>query len=266
MSIRAVYAAASGMDALQFKLDMVANNLANANTTAFRRSRPNFEDTYYQHIKLPGLQDANGQRTGVGISVGLGTRVSSTQLQQSQGTPIKTTGPLDLTIVGEGFFQVNDGQQILFTRAGNFTKNVNGEMILGSADRGRLLEPAVTIPQTALEVGISSDGIVSIREQANSAFQQVGQLQLVNFINPQGLLEVGENLYAATSASGDPLPGIPGQSGLGQLRQGFLESSNVEPVTELVDLITSQRCFELNSQVVQAADQQLQVVNNLRRF
>lgn len=266
MTIRALYSAASGMDALQFKLDTTANNLANSSTTAFKRNRANFEDLFYQNVKLPGLQDSQGQLTAVGTSVGLGTRVSSTQVQHTQGTPMTTGAPLDLAILGEGFFQVNDGNQVLYTRAGNFTKNADGAIVFSSSDRGRLLQPNLTIPQDAIEVGISAEGLVTIRQPNNAAFTQLGQIQLVQFVNPQGLMQVGENLYAETAASGTPLPNNPGQNGLGTLRQGFLESSNVEPVTELVDLITTQRNFELNSQVVQAADQQLQVVTNMRRF
>lgn len=267
MTTRALYSAASGMDALQFKLDTTANNLANAGTTAFKRSRVNFEDLFYQQIKLAGTQDTRGQTTAVGTSVGLGTRVESTQLDMRNGSLIDTAGDLDIAIVGEGFFQVQDGgAQPLYTRAGVFAVNADGNVVLASSDRGRLLDPPIQVPQDTLKISISQEGIVSALQPGSSNLTQLGQIQLVKFINPQGLLSLGENLYSQTDASGFPQQGNPGQDGLGVLRQGFLEASNVEPVRELVDLITTQRNFELNSQVIQAADQALQVVNNLRRF
>jgi flagellar basal-body rod protein FlgG len=266
MSLRALNSAATGMEATQFNLDTIANNLANAGTTAFKRSRVNFEDLFYQHLKLPGLQDALGQLTPTGISVGLGTRVQSTAVDHSMGSLLETGGELDVAIVGDGFFQVQDGAEILYTRAGTFSINANGELVLSSADRGRLLEPAITIPQDAEEIGISAAGIVAIRRTGQQQLEELGQLEITRFINPQGLIERGENLFAESAASGAPLTGVPGLEGRGNLRQGFLEASNVEPVRELVDLIKTQRHFELNSQVVQVADQTLQLVANLRRF
>jgi flagellar basal-body rod protein FlgG len=266
MTIRALYSAASGMNALQFKLDTTANNLANAGTTAFKRSRTNFEDVFYQHFKLPGLRDNQGQLTPTGISLGLGTRVSSTQVDMTQGSLLSTGQPLDLAIVGEGFFQVQDGNQFLYTRAGNFTVNDNGDLVIASADRGRLLEPNINIPQDALNISVSEDGFINYQQPNQTNITQLGPIQLVRFINPQGLLALGENLYQQTDASGQPNVSTPGLNGVGTIRGGFLEASNVEPIRELVDLITTQRNFELNSQVVQAADQALQVVNNLRRY
>lgn len=265
MSLRALHSAASGMDANAFHLDTIANNLANAGTTAFKRSRVNFEDLFYEHLKLPGAQDAQGQLTPVGISVGLGTRVASTELDQRMGALLETGGELDVAIVGEGFFQIQDGNQILYTRAGTFTKNAEGNIVLASADRGRLLEPVINIPPDALDITITGDGQVVIRI-AGSTTPTTADIQLARFVNPQGLIQVGENLFAESPASGPPLIGTPGTEAFGQLKQGFLEISNVEPVRELVDLIKTQRNFELNSQVVQAADQMLQLIANLRRY
>ncbi len=147
MSVQAMHSAATGMEAFAFKLDTIANNLANAGTTAFKRSRVNFEDLYYEHLKLPGLQDSNGKLTPTGIAVGLGTRVSSTTVEQTEGQLLQTGGELDVAIVGSGFFQVQDGAEILYTRAGKFTLNSDGEIVMASADKGRLLVPAITIPQ-----------------------------------------------------------------------------------------------------------------------
>jgi flagellar basal-body rod protein FlgG len=254
------------MDAMQFKLDNTANNLANAATTAFKRQRVNFEDLYYQHFRLPGMLDNQSQYTATGVALGLGTRVNSTQQNFIQGSLNDTGNTLDVAIVGDGFFQVQDGNQFLYTRAGNFSLNQQGQVIMTSADRGRLLEPAITIPQDATQISINQDGFVYVMTPGNSQLQQVGQIQLVRYQNPQGLLAVGENLFQQTDASGQPLQSVPGQNGVGVLRQGFLELSNVEPVTELVDLITTQRTFELNSQVMQSADQTLQTIANLRRY
>ncbi len=266
MSLQALYAAATGMEAYQFKLDNTANNLANAGSTGFKRQRVNFEDLYYQQFKPPGAIDNQGQLTPTGIALGLGTRVQATAVDHNQGNLLETEQRYDMAIVGQGFFQVQDGNQTLYSRAGNFNLNNLGQLVLQSADRGRLLNPPITIPQNAISVSISSEGIVNVQLAGQTNQTQVGTIQTVSFINPQGLLQKGENLFAASSASGFPLIGTPGLNGLGQIRQGFLESSNVEPVRELVDLIKTQRNFELNSQVVQAADQTLQLIANLRRF
>lgn len=254
------------MDSLSFKLDTIANNLANAQTTAFKRSRASFEDIYYQHLKLPGTLDSQTKPTANGLAIGLGTRVQSTQIDQSPGSLLDTNGRLDLAIVGDGFFQIQDGSQILYTRAGNFSLNANGDIVLGSADRGRLLEPNINIPQDATDVIVSPEGIVSVLQANATNTTQVGTIQITKFVNPGGLVQLGENLYQDIGAAGSPLTQTPGQQGIGVLRQRFLEASNVEPVRELVDLISTQRNFELNSQVIQAADQALQLVNNLRRF
>ncbi|MCA9116880.1 MAG: flagellar basal-body rod protein FlgG [Planctomycetaceae bacterium] len=266
MGLRAMHSASTGMSASLTQLDVIANNLANASTTAFKRSRVNFEDLYYEHMRLPGAQDSQGKLSPTGISVGLGTRVAATAADHREGSLLETGNQLDLAITGDGFFKVQDGTSILYTRSGAFSVNADGDMVMQSADRGRLIEPAISIPQDATEISISSDGIVSVLQPGSSSLTQVGQIQTVRFVNPQGLLQQGENLYAATDASGTPLEGNPGLEGRGLVRQGFLEQSNVEPVRELVDLIKSQRHFEMNSQVIQAADQLLQLVANLRRF
>lgn len=264
--IRALNSAASGMGALQFKLDVIANNLANAGTTAFKRSRCSFEDQFYQYFKVPGNQDSQAKLSAVGWDVGLGTRVQGTPSDFSNGSLQDSGGSLDMAIVGEGFFQIQNGSQIVYTRAGNFTTNNNGEVVMSSADRGRLLEPQITIPQDTLNISISPDGIVAVQQAGSDQLNQLGTIQLVRFINPNGLIQMGENLYQASQASGQPIISDPGVEGMGTIRQRFLETSNVEPVRELVDLIATQRNFELNSQVVQAADQSLQLVANLRRF
>ncbi len=268
MPTQTLYTAASGMEAMQIKLDVIANNLANANTVAFKRDRANTEDLFYKNLALPGSQDAGGQFSPTGIAVGLGARVSGTQTDYTQGSFDTTNRQLDVAIEGDGFFQVTDPatSQILYTRAGHFDKNADGSLVIGSAGIGRLLDPPIQIPQDATAIEISADGIVSVLQTGNTQLQQVGTLQLARFVNPDGLLKLGENLYTETQASGQAIIGNPGQDGLGRLQKGMLELSNVEPVRELIDLITTQRTFELNSQTVQAADQMLQLVTNLRRF
>lgn len=264
MSLRAMYSAASGMEAHQFNLDTIANNLANASTTSFKRSRANFEDLFYEKIKLPGSQSPSGP-TGVGISVGLGTRIQSTSLDFSNGSLLDTNNELDVAIMGEGFFQVQDGAGLAYVRAGNFTRNADGTIVMGSADSGRILQPAIQIPQDATAVTITSDGRVTV-QTGQGEIQEIGQLSLFRFPNSQGLLQKGENLFVETPASGTAVQGVPGENGFGQLKQRALEAANVEPVRELVDLIRTQRNFELNSQTIQAADQMLQLISNLRRF
>jgi flagellar basal-body rod protein FlgG len=268
MAIRALYSAATGMQVNEFNLDTIANNLANAGTTAYKKTRTNFEDLYYQYVKPPGGVDANSLPAPIGIGTGLGARVSGTQLDFNQGNMLETGRHLDVAISGNGFFQIQDTNtgNLLYARAGNFTINSQNQMVLASADQGRLLSPGITIPQGATNIAISGTGQVSANTPPSTLVQQIGTLQLTTFINPEGLLQVGENLYAETTASGTALQANPGQNGAGLLRQGFLEASNVEPVRELVDLIRTQRNFEMNSQVVQASDQLLQLVANLRRF
>jgi flagellar basal-body rod protein FlgG len=268
MTVQTLYTAATGMQALETKLDVIANNMANINTTGFKKDRANFEDVFYRQYRLPGATDGDGNITSTGIEVGLGSRVSSTQSNHEQGAFETTNNQLDMAIEGDGFFQVQNpsGGNFLYTRAGNFGINANGDLVLGSANNGYLLEPSINIDPNATDIVITADGQVQIRTQDSTTLQTVGQLNLAKFVNPDGLLKLGDNLYQQTDASGDPQVGNPGQQGFGNVRQGFLEASNVEPVTELIDLITTQRAFELNSQVVQAGDQIMQIVANLRRL
>jgi flagellar basal-body rod protein FlgG len=254
------------MEAMQTKLDVIANNLANINTTAFKRDRANFEDLFYRTKVFPGVLDAQQTPTPVGTQVGFGTRVQSTQKDLRQGE--QTGRDLDIAIEGNGFLQIIDPvtQNILYTRSGNLDVNANGQLVVGSAQTGRLIEPAVTIPQDATAIVINPNGQVLVQQVGQQQLVPLADLQLVNFINPDGLLKLGENLYQTTDASGQPIQGQPGRDGLGVIRQGSLEKSNVEPVKELISLITTQRGFELNSQAIQAGDQILQQIVNLRRF
>jgi len=267
MSVQTLYSAATGMLAMEKKLDVIANNLANIETTAFKKGRANFEDLFYRHEVFPGAQDTSGEMTATGISIGLGSRLSGVQTDFRQGAFQQTSNQLDVAIEGAGFFQVLDPSgQVYYTRAGNFSINANGNLVIGSAHTGRLLEPPIVIPNDATAISITPEGQVFVQQPNNPQLTLVGDIQLVNFINPEGLLKLGENLYAETDASGPPQAGTPGRDGLGLLRQNALEASNVEPVRELIDLITTQRAFEMNSQAVQVGDQMMQLVSNLRRY
>ncbi len=267
MSVQALYSAATGMRAMETKLDVIANNLANIKTTAFKRGRVNCEDLFYRQEKLPGAEDSAGGLTPTGISIGLGTRVASVQTEFRQGAFEETGRQLDVAIEGPGFFRVTDPTgQILYTRAGTFSINANGQLVVGSASTGRVLEPPITIPEDTLAISITPEGRVFVQQPGSTGLTEVGAIELANFINPEGLLKLGENLYAETDASGPAITGIPGQDGLGLLRQGMLEASNVEPVRELIELITTQRAFELNSQAIKAGDELMQLVANLRRL
>jgi flagellar basal-body rod protein FlgG len=268
MSVQTLYTAATGMESLQTKLDVIANNLANINTTGFKAGRANFEDLFYRTEEFPGAQDAAGNYSATGTQIGLGSRVSSVQTDLRQGAFQETGDSLDVAIEGQGYYQVTDPitNQPLYTRAGNFSVNANGQLVIGSAGTGRLVDPNISFDPTALAISISPSGQVSQQLPGNPQLAQVGTLQLAMFPNPEGLLKLGENLYAPTDASGQAATVNPGQQGAGVLRQGFLEASNVEPVHQLIDLITTQRSFELNSRAIQAGDQILQVISNLGRI
>jgi len=270
MSIAAMHAAATGMEALDTKLNVVANNLANINTVGFKKSRVNFEDLLYQTMREPGMRDYEDRPVPHGIQVGGGVGVSGTQLDFTHGPIDPTDRKLDLAIGGEGFFQVrtvNNGEELIaYTRAGNLVRNADGDLVLANSE-GSILEPPINIPENVPENGIviANNGRVAVRQEGSSQLIEVGQIELARFVNPEGLLTIGKNLYIETDASGTPITGNPLEEGLGDLMQGVLEGSNVDPVRELVDLIFTQRGFELNSQSIKSADEALQVVTNLRR-
>ncbi|RJP32696.1 MAG: flagellar basal-body rod protein FlgG [Phycisphaerales bacterium] len=270
MAITALQSAASGMRALDEKLNVVANNLANINTTGFKRSRVNFEDLIYQVKREPGIRNADDEPIPHGILVGTGVTVSGTQLNFAPGSIDTTNRPLDWQIDGTGFFQVStiqDGERVIaYTRAGNFALNAESNIVLGSSD-GPLLEPPITIPaDVPMEsITVSKDGRVQVREPGTNTLTEQGQIELARFVNPEGLKQIGRNLYVATDASGEPITGAPQSDGMGSLNSNQLEMSNVDPVRELIDLIQTQRAFELNSQSIESADETLRVVSNLRQ-
>jgi flagellar basal-body rod protein FlgG len=267
MSYIALNTAATGMTACSISLDVTANNIANANTTGFKASRANFEDLFYQELAQPGLPAGAAVQRPTGLYVGLGTQISGTQLNFEQGAAQSTGLTYDMMIEGDGFFQLqipaDVGEGIGYTRAGNFTLNSEGQLVLANSPGYKLL-PEIQIPENAQDINISQDGIVSGAVPGQVDAVEFGQIALVRFVNPSGLETVGNNVYIPTLASGAPLEGEPTLDGLGGIRQGFLEGSNADPVTELVSLIKTQRTFEMNSQVIQASSETLRNIVNLR--
>lgn len=261
--IRSLYTAATGMEAQQLNIDVIANNLANVNTTGFKRSRVDFQDLLYQTIRTAGATQAQGVQIPTGIQVGLGTRVASVQKLFTQGDFQMTGNKLDLLIEGNGFFQVMlPSGNLAYTRDGSF--KIDGQGRLVTSD-GYPVQPEITIPAGAKEISIGEDGTVSATLAGQSAPQELGQIQLVGFTNPAGLESLGRNLFVQTEASGEPVPGTPGQDGLGTLAQGYVEMSNVKVVEEMVNMIIAQRAYEVNSKSIQAADEMLNIANNIRR-
>ena len=262
--IRALYSAASGMEAQQLNLDNIAHNIANANTSGYKMRRAQFQDLLYQNILQPGA--AAGQQTVVptGLQLGLGTRAASNEIVFTQGNFTATENPLDMVIQGNGFFQVRlPSGDLAYTRAGSFHLDRDGNIVTANGDP---LEPAITVPPDALTITVSSDGTVSFMQPGQTAAQLGGQIQLATFQNPAGLNSLGRNLFTPTDASGDAIIGTPGgQEGIGSLLQGYLEDSNVSIVQEFINMIVAQRAYEANSKVVQAADEMYQQVNNLSR-
>ena len=253
---------------MEKKLNTISNNLANIETTAYKKQRCNFEDLFYDNLRYPGSQDVNGEFAATGIAIGVGTRVTSVQSDFSMGTITETGRDLDVAINGEGFFQCTDPftNEIFYSRAGNFSVNANGMLTLGSTHTGRLVEPAVTVPQNTQKIQIDDSGMVWVVQDGDvSQLQLIGQLELATFINPEGLLRVGENLYRETESSGVATTNNPGVNGTGMLKPLHLEMSNVAPVIELIDMITSQRAYELNSKSTQTGDQILQAVISIKR-
>lgn len=252
--IKALNTAATGMAAQQHNIDVIANNMANVNTTGFRRSRTEFQDLVYENIRIPGGQRADGSIVPTGIQIGQGTRVVSSQAIHIQGSLQQTGGNLDLAIEGDGFFMIRrPNGEYAYTRAGNFKADGQGRIV--TAD-GFQLEPEMNLPNDATGITINPDG-TAIVTQANGSSTELGQIQLAKFVNPAGLQAIGRGQFIPTMASGEPFFMSPGEDGLGTIAQGFLERSNVEVVNEMIDLISSQRAYDVNQKVIQAADEML---------
>ncbi|MGJ7507309.1 flagellar basal-body rod protein FlgG [Variovorax sp. GT1P44] len=259
--IRSLYVAKTGLEAQQTQLDVVSNNLANVGTTGFKKSRAVFEDLMYQNLRQVGGQTSDQTRLPSGLQVGTGVRVVATERMHSQGNMTKTDNPKDVAINGAGFFQVlmPDGTTS-YTRDGSFQTDRDGQLVTAS---GFTIQPAITIPQNATSMTVGRDGIVSVTQAGSTATVQVGQLQLATFLNPAGLQSLGENLYNETDSSGAPNLVNPGVDGAGILSQGYTEASNVNVVEELVNMIATQRAYEINSKSIQTSDQMLQRLTQL---
>jgi flagellar basal-body rod protein FlgG len=256
--IRAMHTAASGMIAQTENVDVISNNLANVNTTGFRKSRAEFEDLIYQTYRTAGGTVGDNQRLPTGLQIGEGVRTVSTTQTHMQGSLLRTDNKLDLAIEGAGFFQVTvPGGTFAYTRSGNFKSDAEGRLV--TVD-GYAVEPAISIPQNSTSITVSATGLISVTLPDQPTSQEIGQLTLANFVNPSGLSPIGRTMFVPTDASGQPLIIQPGLEGVGTLQQGFLEASNVEVVNEMIDLIAAQRAYEVNQRVITTSDEMLRVV------
>lgn len=261
--MRSLDIGATGMLAQQTNVDVISNNIANMTTTGYKRRRAAFQDLIYQNIDRPGSTSSDaGTTVPTGIQLGLGVRTGAVYREHGQGALRITENPLDLAITGKGFFQVQtpDGD-IAYTRDGTFQVNENGELV---TIQGFIIEPGITIPADATNIDINEDGEIIVSISGQTATQNVGQIQLANFINPPGLEAIGDNLFLETDASGSPTTGNPGQDDFGRIRQAAIETSNVNVVEEITNLITAQRAYEMNSNVISTSDEMLQTVSQLR--
>jgi len=261
--MRALWSAATGMAAKQLAMDVIANNLANVNTTGFKKSRVEFQDLMYQTLKLAGGTSSRGSNVPTGIQVGLGTRTSAITRNFTQGDFVQTDNATDLTIEGDGFFRVilPDGTYA-YTRDGSF--KIDSESRLVTSD-GYLVDPEINFDSDVTDISIAPDGTVAVIREGSDEPDVIGQILLVKFMSPSGLMSIGRNLYKATVGSGEPVEGEPGMVGFGTISQGFLEMSNVKVVDEMVNMIIAQRAYEVNSKAIQTADDMLATANNLRR-
>ncbi|MBB5018740.1 flagellar basal-body rod protein FlgG [Chitinivorax tropicus] len=259
--IRALWVAKTGMDAQQTHIDVISHNLANVNTTGYKRQRAVFEDLIYQTLRQPGALATQTNEIPTGLQLGVGARVVATARTHTEGTLQKTDNPFDIAINGRGFFQIQlpDGTTA-YTRDGSFELNSQGQMVTSS---GYLLQPNITLPANAQSVTVGLDGIVTVVQPGNVTPVQIGQIQLADFINPAGLQSRGENLYLETGSSGAPQVNTPGLNGTGILLHTYVENSNVNVTEELINMIQAQRAFEINSRAIQASDQMLQKLTQL---
>jgi len=257
---QALWISKTGLDAQQTKMSTIANNLANAGTTGYKRSRAIFQDLLYQNVRQVGAQSSQDTRLPSGLMIGTGVRTVATEKLFTQGNLTQTDNQLDMAIQGEGFFEIllPDGSQA-YTRDGSFQVDDQGQLVTAT---GYVVQPTITIPDNAMSFAIASGGVVSVRLAGSSESTQVGTVQLADFINPAGLQAMGENLYLESSSSGAPQTGNPGLNGLGTVVQGYVESSNVNVVEELVNMIETQRAYEMNSKAISTSDQMLQYVSN----
>jgi len=256
MSTQAMWISKTGLEAQQTRMSVISNNLANVNTTGFKKSRAIFEDLLYQNVRQVGAQSSQNTELPTGLQIGTGVRTVATEKSHSQGTIQQTGQSLDIAVSGRGFFQIlrPDGD-ISYTRDGSFKLDSTGQLVTSG---GYPLEPSITIPEDALSVTIGVDGTVSVLQPGSGTPSQVGNITLADFINPTGLDPIGENQFRESLSSGSPTVGTPGESGVGLISQGALETSNVNVVEEMVSMIETQRAYEMNSKAISTADQMMQ--------
>jgi flagellar basal-body rod protein FlgG len=260
--LRSLYTAATGMEAQQLKMDIIAHNLANTSTTGFKRNRAEFEDLLSETIRSPGAPTAQGGTPASPLQVGLGVRTVATNRSFSQGDMLTTNNPLDLALEGNGFFRIQrPNGDIAFTRAGNFRVDATGRLVTQDGD---MVQPGFTIPQETTLVTVRQDGMILARVPGRDDPSELGTLDLALFANPEGLESMGNTLFTATAASGEAIIVKPGEQGSAIVAQGFLEGANVKAVEEMIDMISTQRAYEMNSKVIQTADQMLQRLTSLR--
>ena len=257
---KAMWVAMTGLEAQQTRMSVISNNLANVNTTGFKKDRALFEDLLYQNVRQAGAQASQDTQLPSGFMMGTGVRAVATQKLHTQGNIVQTNNSLDVAISGRGFLQVllPDGT-LAYTRSGALMTDATGQLVTAN---GNLIQPSITIPENAQSVTIGSDGTVSVQIPGQAAPTQLGNIQLADFINPTGLQPIGDSLFLETASSGAPITGNPGISGMGTLVQGALETSNVNVVEELVNMIETQRAYEMNSKAISTSDRMLQYVNN----
>jgi flagellar basal-body rod protein FlgG len=261
--IRSLWTSATGMQAQALNLDVISNNLANVNTSGFKKSRAEFQDLLYETILPAGTSSSQDSEVPAGIQLGHGTQPSAVLKIFSQGNMENTSNELDLAIEGDGFFKITlPNGEIGYTRDGAFKLDSEGRIV--NSD-GFTLEPEISIPSDALSISVGMDGTVSVLQAGEDTPSEIGSIELARFINPAGLISMGKNIFVTSEASGDEMVGTAGQDGLGTLAQGFLEMSNVSVVDEMVNMITAQRAYESNSKAIQAADDMLQLANNVKR-
>ncbi len=260
--IRSLHTAASGMEAQQHRIDVIANNLANTNTVGFKKARAEFADLFYQQVRAASASATTGAGRPAPLEVGQGVRILDTQKIFQTGDMLQTGNPLDLAIEGDGFFTVlmPDGTTA-YTRAGNFRTNEDGTVVNAE---GLPLDPPLSLPPGAQDVTVEADGRVLARVPGDEQAHEIGRIELATFVNPAGLRSLGRGLFVQTDASGEPTLARPGEDGAGRIAQGMLEGSNVKVVEEMIDLISAQRAYEINSRVVKAADEMLREANNVR--
>jgi flagellar basal-body rod protein FlgG len=260
--LRSLYTAATGMEAQQLRMDVISNNLANTSTTGFKKVRAEFEDLLSETLRGAEAPDPRGGSNPTPLQCGLGVRTGSTTRSYAQGDLTNTGNPLDLAVQGDGFFRIQrPNGEYGYSRAGNFRADANGRVVTGN---GMTLDPEITLPAQTSQVTIQADGTVFATVAGSSTPQEVGQISLYSFPNPGGLEAIGGNLLVQTPASGEPTNSKPGEGGTGSLAQGYLEGANVKAVEEMIDMIATQRAYELNSNVIKTADQMLQRVTNIR--